>query len=150
MKILFVCSANICRSFMAERILKGMLKKVNRYDVEVTSAALYDMKGAKGDKAASELLRNHGFSADNHVSRLLDADLAGQADAIIAMENVHKELIGKMYPEAAGKIHLLKSYTEKFKGDNQDIRDCFKKSSYHYRLCFSELNLSIEGLIKCI
>lgn len=151
MKILFVCTANICRSFMAEKIMNGMLAKAGRSDIEVKSASLLDMKGAQADPVSMELLKSKGFSVGPHRSTLLNADLVEEADLIIVMEKTHQEGISAQFPQAASKIRLLKTFCEKFRTDSPEIRDCFRKSSYHYRLCFSEIFLSIsEGLIKCI
>jgi len=150
MRILFVCAANINRSFMAERILQGMLKKAGKADVEVTSAALSDLKGAAGDPVAAEMLTKKGFRADNHQSKMLNPDMVREADMVIAMEHAHKELLVREYPDSAAKIHLLKSFSSHFDPFDQGIKDCYRKSSYHYRLCFSEIFLSIEGLLKCI
>ena len=41
MKILFLCHGNICRSPMAEFVMKDLLKKAGRTDVTVESAALH-------------------------------------------------------------------------------------------------------------
>ena len=55
MKILFVCTANIVRSFMAERILMERLKKENKTDIEVSSGAIIDMDGAPPDQKAVKI-----------------------------------------------------------------------------------------------
>ncbi|MFB3926410.1 MAG: low molecular weight phosphotyrosine protein phosphatase [Syntrophales bacterium] len=150
MKILFVCAANITRSFMAERILKNKLAKNGRHDIEVASAALSDMKEAAADPSAVDILKKNGFSADGHKSRLLTADMVNESDMIIVMEKLQKELIARRYPGSDGKLFLLKSFSRDFDDADQDIRDCFNRSSYHYRLCLSEICLSVEGLMKCI
>ena len=50
MKILFVCHGNICRSPMAEFVMKDLLKKAGRDDVVVESAAMHtDEIGATWD-----------------------------------------------------------------------------------------------------
>ena len=47
MKILFVCHGNICRSPMAEFVMKDPLRKAGRDDVEVESAALLQFLPSK-------------------------------------------------------------------------------------------------------
>jgi len=150
MRILFVCTANINRSYMAERIMLGMLKKAGREDIEVTSAGLSDVNGAAGDPIAAALLEQKGFSADRHRPKLLTPQSARNSEMIIVMENAHKELLCVNYPDLAEKIHLLKSFSSAFNPYDQDIKDCYRQSVYHYRLCFSEIFFSIEGLLKCI
>ncbi|MCX5835466.1 MAG: low molecular weight phosphotyrosine protein phosphatase, partial [Deltaproteobacteria bacterium] len=76
MKILFVCMANIVRSFMAERILKGKLEKINRKDVDVSSAGLIDMDGMPADPISAGILNDRGFEGANHQAQLLTEDMA--------------------------------------------------------------------------
>ncbi|MEI8172823.1 MAG: hypothetical protein WCH07_04970 [Deltaproteobacteria bacterium] len=150
MKILFVCMANIVRSFMAERVLKGKLKKAKRIDVDVFSAGLIDMDGMPADSTVAQLLNDHGFDGIDHHSQLLTEDMVSQADMIIIMEEIHRKMIVDQYPAVDGKITLLKSYSRDYNGQYGDIRDPYNMSIYHYRLCFSEICLSVDGLMKCI
>ncbi len=150
MTILFVCTANINRSFMAERILRGELKKRRKQDVHVSSAALINMKGGAADPVAAKLVTANGYDGDGHQSRLLTEEMVAQADLILVMENNHRKLILEQYPPAEGKLRLLKSYSRDYAEADGDIGDPYRMSIYHYRLCFSEVYLSIQGLLKCI
>lgn len=154
MKILFVCSANICRSFMAERIFRKMSEKSGRSDISVSSASLFDMKGAPSDPTAANLLVEKGFDGLSHKSRLLTEEIAAETDMILVMEQQHRYMIIKKYPDAAGKTFLLKPFTsgciQPDSNNMDDINDPYKLSAYHYRLCFAEIYMAIEGLIKCI
>jgi len=153
-KILFVCTANICRSFMAERIFRKMSEKSGRSDISVSSASLLDMKGAPPDPKAADLLAEKGFDGCDHKSRLLTEDIAAEMDMILVMEQKHRDTIIEKYPNTAGKIFLLKPfYSACAQPDSNymdDISDPYKKSGYHYRLCFAEIYMGIEGLLKCI
>jgi protein-tyrosine-phosphatase len=150
MTILFVCTANINRSFMAERILRGELVKHRKRDVLAFSAALIDMKGAPADPIAVKLLQAGGYDGDGHQSRLLTEEMVAQADLMLAMEDSHRKLILVQYPPAEGKVRLLKSYSRDYAEADGDIGDPYRMSIYHYRLCFSEIYLAIKGLLKCI
>lgn len=150
MTVLFVCTANINRSFMAERIFRGELNKHRKHPVRVSSAALIDMKGEPADAVAAELLKAGGYDDGPHESRLLTEEMVAQADLILVMEGIHRERVLELYPGAEGKVRLLKSYSRDYAETDGDIRDPYRLSIYRYRLCFSEIYLSIQGLLKCI
>jgi len=139
---------------MAERIFSKMSEKIGRSDISVVSASLIDMKGAPPDPKAVELLAGKGFDGNSHKSRLLTEEMADETDMILVMEQQHKDMIIETYPDAAGKIFLLKPFSAGcIQLDNNymnDIGDPYKRSGYHYRLCFAEIYLAIEGLLKCI
>ena len=150
MNILFVCTANIVRSFMAERILIEKLKMDKKNGIEVSSAAIIDMHGMPADPTVVEILDEHGFDGSGHNSKLLTEDMVSQADMIIVMEGIHKKIFLGQYPEAEGKIHLLKSFSPDYNEEYADIKDPYKLSIFQYRLCFSEIYMAIDGLMKCI
>ena len=150
MTILFVCTANIVRSYMAEAILKEKLRRKQRKDIHVHSAGLKDMHGAPADPVAEKLLEEGGFSLPGHRSTLLDQELIDGADWIIVMEESHRSAILDAYPEIKDKLRLLKSYSRDFDGTNGNIKDPYHQSTYLYRLCFSEIYMAMDGLIKCI
>jgi len=150
MNILIVCTANINRSFMAERILKGHLKKHGNNHIQVSSAALLDMKGADADPVAAELLMENGYDGSGHQSSLLTDQQMDWADLILVMEENQKTLVLNRFPKADGRIHLLKSYAEDYSESNRDIQDPYRMSIYHYRVCFSEIYLAVQGLLKSI
>ncbi|MDO9528569.1 MAG: low molecular weight protein arginine phosphatase [Syntrophales bacterium] len=151
MKILFVCTGNICRSFMAERILKKKLTENNCSNIEVSSAGVYSIEGVPGDPRAVKILTENGFNGYGHKSKLLTDEMVADADKIIVMENTHKKMIIDKYPDAEGKIFLLKSFSEDDHELYKDIKDPYGLSDYFYRLCFAEIYMTIEGLVKkCI
>ena len=150
MTILFVCTANIVRSYMAEAILKEKLRRKQRKDIYVHSAGLKDMHSAPADSVAEKMLEENGFALPGHRSRLLDQELINGADWIIVMEENHQSAILDEYPDVKDKLRLLKSYSRDFNEANGNIKDPYHQSTYLYRLCFSEIYMAVDGLIKCI
>ena len=156
MKILIVCNANVVRSFMAERVLVSRLKRTGIDKVEVSSAGLLDMHGAPADMTARQILRENGIEDEGHHSQVVNESMIGEADLIVTMEMRQLQIIGDRYPQAIGKLRILKSYLSepdygKISGDTSgDIKDPYRQSIFYYRLCFSEISLAMEALVKCI
>lgn len=139
---------------MAERIFRKKSDENGRSDIEVSSASLIDMEGSPADPMVVDTLKKKGFDGNGHKSRPLTQDMIAEADMILAMERRHREMIIENYPDAEEKVFLLKPFSGSCArlsgGDMDDIRDPYKLSSYHYRLCFAEIYLAIEGMLKCI
>ncbi|MBI4633941.1 MAG: protein tyrosine phosphatase [Deltaproteobacteria bacterium] len=152
MKILFVCNANIVRSFMAERVLKRLLTSRGIHDVDVSSAGLLDMHGAAADATARQVLQEHGINDERHQSRLLTEAMIEEADLIVTMEKKQLQNIRDQYPHAMNKLRLLKSYLSNpgYGETEGDVKDPYGRSIFHYRLCYAEISLAMEELIKCI
>ncbi len=147
--VLFVCNANIVRSFMAERVFKNLLKRHDIRNVDVSSAGLLDMKGAPADAIARKILQESGIDDAGHHSRLVDEEMIREADLIVTMEEEQLRRIGELYPEVIPKLRVLKSYLPD-RGSTGDVRDPYRLSIFHYRLCFAEISVAMGEMIKCI
>lgn len=110
-RILVVCVGNICRSPMAEFVLR---KQLAGRDVSVESAGIAATKGARIDPAALGVLAAHGIDADSHVARRLDQSMLDRADLVLVMERQHLEFIRARFPSATGKTFLLGRWQGEF------------------------------------
>ncbi len=152
MRILFVCNANIVRSFMAERLLKSKWSRDVQAGREIASAGLLDMHGAPADPTARRILRENGIDDEGHQSRMVTEGLVAAADLIVTMEEEQAQRLGERYPAVRDKVRLLKSYlpARHRDGGSQDIKDPYRRSIFDYRLCFAEISLAVEEMRKCI
>lgn len=107
--VVFVCSGNICRSPIAEKVLQQELTRAGLADqVRVSSAGTGGWHvGSPADERAAALLRAEGYP-DVHQARQVDAeDLA--ADLIIALDRGHQRMLQSMVPEP-DRVRLLRSF----------------------------------------
>ena len=122
-RILFVCHGNICRSAMAEFILKDMVRERGKEECfYIESAAVSDEEmGNPIYPPAKRCLTQHGIWFDNQKrSRQITRDDYGRFDTIICMDASNLRLIRRFFPEdPEGKIHLMMSYA----GKGRDVAD---------------------------
>ncbi|HNS55161.1 MAG TPA: hypothetical protein PKH25_10330, partial [Syntrophales bacterium] len=102
------------------------------------------------DPQAAATLREKGMEAGRHRSRALTADMVERADLVLVMEEAQRDEVLRRHPGAGGKVRLLKSFAAQGDEDGLDIRDPYGMTPYHYRTCFAEIYLSLEGLLRCI
>ena len=139
MKIMFVCHGNICRSPMAELVMRDLLKKKGLFDrVQVASSAtsteeIWNGIGNPIYPPARRELARHGIPIDENKRAVqLRRDDYGKYDLFIGMDsanirNMHRILGGD--PE--GKICKLLSFT----GSERDVADPWYTGDFDSTFC---------------
>ena len=121
-KILFICHGNICRSPMAEFILKDLVKKNNldgAFHIE-SAATSYEEIGNPVYPPARKELARHGIACDGKRARKLVKKDFEDYDYLIAMEQYNLRNIRREFGvELAERVTLLLDYTDK-PGDIDD------------------------------
>jgi protein-tyrosine phosphatase len=147
MNILFVCTGNISRSFLAEMLLKNELRNYRLDGISVSSAGTFAYAGRPADEEMINFLLKMGVAVENHESRSLDKEDVDQADLILVMEKEHLKFIEDQWPDYKDKVELLAGYISLDQAED-DIIDPYGGSPYHYRLAQSQITLAVKSLAK--
>lgn len=116
--LLFVCTANICRSPMAMAIFKSKVKdELTNWRIE--SAGTWAVEGMPASSNSQQVLADRQIDLSNHLSRPIDVIDLNEFDLILVMEHGHKEAIQIEYPEVSKRVHLLWEMV----GKKKDVHD---------------------------
>jgi low molecular weight protein-tyrosine phosphatase len=109
LSVVFVCSGNICRSPIAEKVFAREVEQAGLADrVRVTSAGTGSWHvGGPADERAAALLVEHGYG-DAHVARQVDDELL-EADLLVALDEGHLRALRRIAPEPE-RVRLLRSF----------------------------------------
>jgi protein-tyrosine phosphatase len=108
-QVLLVCTGNICRSPMAEGLLRSALqRRLGDGAPRVASAGTIARDGARAMPEAVEAAANLGVDISGHSARRLRPDYVREAGLIVAMAAEHQEDIVGLDPEAEARTFTLK------------------------------------------
>ena len=118
-KILFVCHGNICRSPMAEFVMKDLVQKAHleeAFHIESAATSTEEIWGGIGNPVyppARDKLREHGISCGGKRARQTKRSDYQKFDYIIGMDTYNIRNMMRIYgSDPEGKISMLLDYTD--------------------------------------
>ena len=143
--ILFVCHGNICRSPMAEFIMKELVKRKgleNRFFIDSAAVSREEI-GNGVHPGTREKLREKGFPVLKHYARQITREDYEKFDYIITMDRSNTFLLYRLLNlESSPKVHPLLS----FAGMDRDIRDPWYTGNFEET--FQDILKGCTGLLE--
>ncbi|MDR0181583.1 low molecular weight protein-tyrosine-phosphatase [Lysobacter arvi] len=136
LRLLIVCKGNICRSPMAEAIVRARLL---RPGMQVASAGLAAMRGFPVDPRAQAALAAHGYDASDHIARQATKVLMQQSDLVLAMEQRQVAAVLALCPTLRGRVMMLSHWN-----DGTDIEDPYGREQRAFDLAFERIESCIR------
>jgi protein-tyrosine phosphatase len=143
--ITFICSGNICRSPMAEKMFAHQISERGLADaVRVTSAGTGGWHaGGPADRRASHVLREHGYPTTHRAAQIDDDHLA--ADLIVALGRNHVRMLADMGVEP-DRIRMLRSFDPRSGAHALDVEDPYYGDHDDFEAVFTVIDASLPGL----
>jgi protein-tyrosine phosphatase len=149
--ILFVCTANICRSPTAEGVLRRLIAQSGHGDAfEVASAGTHDYHVGKPPfPAAVEIAKRRGYDITGCVSRRITSNDFDHYDAILAMDKSNLASLRTIAPtRSKQKIELLLEYGDKYYG--KEVPDPYGGKEEDFGLALEMIEDGCRGLAQLL
>ena len=150
MKIMFICTGNICRSAMADWLLKKKIKDLKKENIEVYSSGIYAYDGDISTWEAKEVMKEYEVDLKDHRATNIRNSNIKEMDLILCATKSHKIAVLDIYPELKEKVYTMKEYVgyNRENHDKIDIKDPWGYDIETYRSCAAEIDECLELLIK--
>jgi protein-tyrosine-phosphatase len=142
-RILFVCTGNICRSPLAEALLRRALVERGLNDMTVESAGTGAWDGAPASEGAYLVALERGLDLSSHRARLLTREIVEDTDMIFTMARHHRARVHELGGE--GRVYVLGEYAGR-EGEEAEVGDPFGGDLEVYRDTCVELETLIAAV----
>lgn len=146
-KVLFICHGNICRSPMAEFIMKDKVKKLGLEDLfEIDSAAtsseeIWNGVGNPVYPSAKDELKKHGIACAGKRARQMVKSDYDNYDYLIGMDDANIRSMKNLFGEGEKIFKLLS-----FAGSEQSVSDPWYTDRFD--TAYDDINRGVEGFLK--
>jgi protein-tyrosine-phosphatase len=122
--ILVLCTGNVCRSPIAEGMLRALLaERFEGSAPAVASAGMAGWEGSGADPGSVAAAAELGIDISAHRARQVDVDEVRGATVVLAMAGEHRDELSRLLPEAAGRTFTLKELVRLLESLPKDAPD---------------------------
>jgi protein-tyrosine phosphatase len=149
-RLCFVCLGNICRSPMAEAVMRSMLVDAGLdATVELCSAGTGVWHvGEEADPRAAAALARAGYDASAHRARHFTGDWFARNDLVLAVDHSTLSALEQLAPpQQRGKLRLLREFDPQADGD-LDVPDPFYGGRTGFDEVLAMVERSCRGLLE--
>lgn len=148
MKILFVCTGNICRSPMAEGILRQKLKEAG-LEAETDSCGFESFhEGDSPDQRAQSVCRKNGIDISSHVARLFRKSDFDRFDRIFVMDSSHYQNVARMARNHEDMKKVDYTLNLIYPGKNLAVDDPWYHDMNAFEKTFVQLDLACRRIVE--
>lgn len=146
--IIVVCTANICRSPMGERLLAHGLAAEDAplNQLKVASAGISAYDGDPASQNSVKALKSVGLDLQDHKSQQISQELLDKAFAVFCMTQTHRTLIEVHFEHVPKHLYLFRELMPK--DASIEIPDPYGRSLPEYELCRDSMVEAIPSLLQ--
>lgn len=146
-----VCLGNICRSPMAEWVLRDQLRAAGLADrVTVASRGTSDEHAGEGaHRGTVTVLGRHGHDATHRAARVTSADLA-DSQLVVALDRANERDLRRMArtDDGRAKVRLLRSFDPAVaQGAAVDVPDPWGRPIEAFEAVYDQIDAACRGLV---
>lgn len=143
--VTFICSGNICRSPMAEKMFAHQISERGLADrVRVTSAGTGGWHVGDGaDSRANRVLTAHGYPHEHTAAQVDDDHLS--ADLVVALGRNHMRMLTQLGAEP-DRVRMLRSFDPRSAAHALDVEDPYYGNDADFEDVFTVIEAALPGL----
>jgi len=145
--VLFVCTANICRTPMAEIYLRKLVVDENLQEqIEVKSAGTWAIQGVPPAENSIQVCSENGLEALELRSKPVNPTMMNQCNLVLCMTTEHKNDLLAIFPHHNVKLFTLKEFCRPEPPEQLSIKDPHGRSMDIHRNTFWEIKAEIDRM----
>ncbi len=135
--LLFVCTANMCRSPMADVLFEEIVRNDGEgEDWWIDSAGVSAFDGERATNNTQIVAGERGLDLSAHRSKLATREVVEPFSLVLVMEERHRTMLRDAYPEFSDRVYLLREMS----GGTGDVHDPIGTDIVNYRAMADEVN----------
>lgn len=139
--VLVLCIGNICRSPVAEGILKKMSAR-HQLNLIISSAGVHAMVDDPAQPHSIAVAQEHEIDITNHQARQLTADILNQHELVLVTDETVRKIAMQQHPFAAGKIKKIGNFR------NKEIDDPYQKPKQYFDIMYTDLENCLQDWMQ--
>lgn len=139
--VLFVCTANMCRSPLAEGLMKRMVDQLGEADEwRIESVGVGALDGQPATFESVLVAAEHGVDIGGHLSRAATLERLELFSLVLVMEQRHKDILDGEFPQLSERVRLMTELV----GETGDIWDPVGTGIENYRIMADR----VQGILE--